>query len=79
MIQQLRNSRLIWYGMRVRADVEVLRLPAEDQIADAAANQVGDVVVLLQPMQDPERVRVDIPARNRMAFARDDDRFWHET
>ena len=72
MIQQFRNSRLIWYGMRVGADVEVLRPAAEQQVADAAADQIGDVVVLLQPIQDPQRVRIDVPARDRVSLARDD-------
>jgi hypothetical protein len=64
--------------MRVRPDVEILRPTAEDEIANASAYQVGDMIILLQPMQHPERIRIDVPPRNRMAFARDDDGFWHE-
>ena len=64
-------------GMGVRADVEVLRLAAEHQVAHAAANEIGDVVMLLQPMEDAQRVRIDVPARDRMSLARDDKRFRH--
>ena len=77
MIQQFRNSFLIWYGMRVGADVEVLRLAAEQQVADAAADEVRGVVELLQAVQNLERVRIDVPARNRVFRARDDHRLRH--
>ena len=40
--------------MRRRADVEVLRPAVEQQVADAAADQVGDVVVLVEPVEDLE-------------------------
>ena len=50
----------------------------EHQVADAAADQIGDVTVLLQAMKDAKRVRIDVPARDRMICARDDDRFGHE-
>jgi len=63
MIQQLRNSRLIWYGWAL--------------VPMSAADQVGEVAVLAQPMEDPQRVRVDVAARNAMGFARDDDGFDH--
>ena len=43
-----------------RADVEILGLPAEQQVANAAADEVGDVVGLAEPVQDLERVRVDV-------------------
>ena len=79
MIQQLRNSFLIWYGMRVGADVEVLRPAAEQQVAHAAADEVGGVVELLQPIQHFERVRIDVPPRNRVLRPRDDHRLWHPT
>src|SRR5688500_762101 len=47
-------------GMRGGADIEVFRRAAEQQIAHAAANQVGDVVELPEPVQDLEGVRVDV-------------------
>ena len=47
---------------------------AEQQVAHAAADQVGDVVELAQPVEDLERVGVDVAARDRMCLARDDDR-----
>ena len=64
--------------VRVGGDVEVLRDAAEHQVPDAAADEVGDVVAPLQPEQDPERVGIDIPARNRVIRARDDHRIGHE-
>ena len=74
MIQQFRNSRLTWYGMRGRADVEVLRPAPEQQVADAAADEVGDVVVLMEPVEHLQRVGVDLAARDRVLGARHDDR-----
>ena len=63
--------------MRRRADVEVLRPAAEQQVADAAADEVGDVVVLVQPVQHLQRVGVDLLARDRVLRARHDDRLAH--
>jgi len=64
--------------MRIRPDVEVLRPAAEDQVPDAAADEIRDVVVLLEPVQDAQRVRIDVTSRNRMALAGNNDRLWHE-
>jgi hypothetical protein len=50
MIQQLRKS----------ADVEILGAPAEHQVPHAAAHQVGHEPVLAQPVQDLERVGIDV-------------------
>ena len=63
--------------MRGRADVEIFRAPAEQQIADAAADQVGDVIALPQPVEDLEGVGIDHGARDRMLGARNDPRFGH--
>ena len=41
--------------VRGRADVEVLRPASEEQVAHAAADQVGDVVVLVELIEDFER------------------------
>ena len=46
--------------VRRRADVEVLRPPAEQEVADAAADEVGDVIVLVQPVEHLQRVGVDL-------------------
>jgi hypothetical protein len=64
--------------MRIGADVEVLRTPAQQEVADTAAHEVGDVPVLLKSLKDAKGVRINIPARDRMICARDDDRFGHE-
>ena len=63
--------------VRARADVEVLGPPAEDQVADAAADQVRRVIVLVQAVEHAQRVGVDVPARNGVIRARDDDRIGH--
>src|SRR6185436_12456751 len=65
-------------GMRIGADVEILRPPAQQEVADTAAYEVGDVSVLLKSLKDAKGVRINIPARDRMICARDDDRFGHE-
>ena len=61
-------------GVRRRADVEVLRTAAEQQIAHAAAHEVGDVVVLVETIENLQRVGIDMSARDRVFGARDDDR-----
>ena len=63
--------------MRRRADVEVLGPAAEQQVADAAADEIGDVVELAQPVENLQRVRIDVAARERVLGARDDPRFDH--
>ena len=47
-------------GMRRRADVEVLRPAVEQQVPNAAADEVGDVVVLVQPVKNLECVGIDL-------------------
>ena len=63
--------------MRRRADVEVLRPAAEQQVADAAADEIGDVVGLPQPVENLQRVGIDVAARDRVLGARNDPRFDH--
>ena len=65
--------------MRRRADVEILRPPVQQQVADAAADQVRDVVVFVQPIQDFERAGIDVAARNGVRGAWDDGRLRHRT
>ena len=57
-----------------RADVEVLRRPLEQQVAHAAADQVGDEAVVLQAVEDLERVGVDVLARDVVLGPREDAR-----
>ena len=47
------------------------------EIADAPTNQVGDVVMLVQPVEDLECVRVDVTPRDRVVGPRNDDRLHH--
>ena len=64
-------------GMRVGADVEILRPALEQQIAHAAADEVRDVVELLQSVEHFQRIGIDVPARNRVLRPRDDHRLRH--
>ena len=65
--------------IRVRrgADVEVLRTPRQQQVPDAAADQIGDVIELSQAIENLQRVRVDVAARDRVLGARNDARLSH--
>ena len=65
--------------MRVGADVEILGTTAEQQVADAAADQIRDVIVLAKAIEDLQRVRIDVAARDWMLGARDDPRCDHGT
>ena len=58
-------------------DVEVLGPPVQQQIADASADQVGDVMVLVQSIQNFERVGVDVAAGKCMLRPSDDGRLRH--
>ena len=58
-------------GVRRCADVEVLGPAAEQEIADAAADEVGDVIGLPQAIEDLQGIRVDVAARERVLGARD--------
>ena len=66
MIQQLRKSFLTWWGC---ADVPMSksfgRRP-EQEVTDAAADEIRDVIVLVQPVQDLECVGIDVAARDRV-------------
>jgi hypothetical protein len=64
-------------GMRRRADVEILGTTAEEQVTDAAADQIRDVVALIETIEDLQRIGVDLLPRNRMRLPRDDDRLTH--
>ena len=60
-----------------RADVEVFRPAPEQEIPHAAADQVRDVVVLVEPVQHFQRVRVDVSAGNRVSGPGNDGRLHH--
>lgn len=60
----------------VRADVEVLRAPAEEEVPHAAAHQVGLEPVTVQTHHDLERVRVDVLPRETMLGPGDDEGFF---
>src|SRR5262249_42422621 len=60
--------------VRGRADVEILRTASEEKIAHAAADEIRDVLGLTQPVQDFERIRVDVATRDRVVRARHDSR-----
>ena len=59
------------------ADVEILRPPLEQQIAHAAADEIRDVVVFVQPIKNFERVGIDVAAGDRVLGPRDDGRLRH--
>jgi hypothetical protein len=61
-------------GMGVRPDVEVLGLAPEEQIADAAPDQVRLVAGRRQAVENLERVRIDPLARDRVLAAGADAR-----
>ena len=63
--------------VRGRADVEVLGPASEEQVAHAAADQVGDVVVLVELIEDFEGTGIDVSARNRVRGPRNDGRLHH--
>ena len=57
-----------------RADVEVLRTAPEEEVAHTAADEVRDVLVLMETVEDFERVCIDLASRDRMLGSRDDNR-----
>jgi hypothetical protein len=54
--------------VRVRggADVEILGTAPEEQVANAAADEIGAMSVLVKAVKDLERVRVDVATGDRM-------------
>ena len=49
--------------MSRRADIEILRAQAEKHIANAAADEVGDELMLMKTIQNAEGVGIDLFAR----------------
>jgi hypothetical protein len=64
--------------MCVGADVEVFRFPAKQEIANAAADEIGDVLRFVKSIEDAKSVRVDVSARNTVIRSRDDNGLGHE-
>ena len=56
----------------VGADVEVLRPPSEQQVTHTAADEVGAVAVIVEPIEDAKGICVDQAARDAVTFARND-------
>ena len=77
MIQQFRKSFLIWYGWascRCRSPWAGARAAGR-----ARCRRRGrPCACFVQPIEDLQRVRVDVPARNAVVLARDDDGLGHE-
>ena len=46
--------------MRRGPDVEILGPAAEEQVPDAAADEVGRVIVLVEPVENLERIGIDL-------------------
>ena len=63
-------------GVGVGADVEVLGLAAEQEVAHAAAHEVGDVPRGGEALEDAQRVGVNVLARNVVLASRTVDDFW---
>jgi hypothetical protein len=64
--------------MRAGADVKVFGLTTEKQVAHTPAYQISGVTVLVQPVEHLQGVGIDVPPRNPVLLARDDDWQGHE-
>jgi hypothetical protein len=64
-------------GLRRGADVEVLRLAAQEQVAHAAADQVRRVVGLIEPVENFQGFWIDELARQHVLGSRHDLRVAH--
>ena len=71
-MKQFRKSFFTCWGWARGADVEVLRLAAEQQVAHAAAHQVGHEAVVLQAIEDLEGIGVDVLAGDGVLGPRQD-------
>ncbi len=61
-------------GVSVGSDIEVLGGPAEQQVANAAADEVRDEARLVKPVEHSERVGINVPTGNAMRGALQDNR-----
>ena len=64
-------------GLRRRADVEILGPPPQEQVADAATDEIGGVAQLLEPTHHFQRVGVDVAAGEGMLCTWQDDGLNH--
>ena len=53
-------------GMGRRPDIEVLGAAAEQEVPDAAADQIRRISVFVQPVQDLEGVGINVATRDRV-------------
>src|SRR5437763_1902305 len=58
----------------VGSDIEVLRRPAEQQVADASPDEVPLVTGMREPVQDLQGVRIDLAPGDGVLAARPDPR-----
>jgi hypothetical protein len=65
--------------MRRCPDVEILRVAIQQEIAHAPADEIRDVVMLVEPVKNFEGAGIDVSARDRMGRTRDDGRLRHRT
>ena len=63
--------------VRRRPDVEILGPTVQEQVADAAADQVRDVMVLVEPVEDLEGAGIDVSAGDRVGRTGYDGRLRH--
>ena len=66
---------LVW--LRRGADVEILRAPTEQEVADGTADEIRRVTALVQPIEHLEGVGINVTAGNRMCGPRNDRRLDH--
>jgi hypothetical protein len=58
--------------MRIGPDVEIFRGQPEQQVPNAAADEVRSVPALVEPIQNLEGIRVDVAAGDLVLSPRDD-------
>ena len=59
---------------QIGGDVEILRLPADQQVAHTTADEKAHEACIAQPIEHPQRVRRDMSARNDVIRSRYDPR-----
>jgi hypothetical protein len=60
--------------VRIRRDVEILRIHAEEQVAHRASDEERLIAGLSEPIQDFQGIRGDVGPRNGMFIARENSR-----
>ena len=66
-------------GVRAGADVEVFRAAAKQQIAHAAAHEIRRIVILVETIENLQRIGIDKFAGDRVFGARYDHRNRHRS